>query len=237
MHGAASGRFDPENVMTLQSELLGTTLDFRAELDAEQRRHFDRAIVYLRFSGLASGALRTGEYVPEFELESTAGGRYGLSDLVRGGPSVVTFYWGGWNRCCMHYLRALQDRLGEFEAAGARVVGISCEAMRDLRATARLNRLAFDLLSDERGRVARLFGLQFQLPEELYEIFQRLGVDIAAFTTTPDLALPVPATYVVNGDGAVTYASVDPDPTRRPDPSVVLGEVQRLTGGSPLAIR
>jgi peroxiredoxin len=221
-----------EIFVSIGIELHSAATEFRAELSASEQRTFDRSMVYLRSSGLASRALRVGEYAPDFDLVSNAGDIITLGELIRSGPVVMSFYWGGWSRCCTLYLSAFQEAVEEFAAAGARVVAVSAERSADLRATAHFNRLDFDLLSDPDGKVARLFGLSFRLPDELRGIFSRLGVDIAAYTTTNDLTLPLPATYVFDGEGIATYAHVDPDPMRRPDPKVVLSEIRRLTGVS-----
>jgi peroxiredoxin len=129
----------------------------------------------------------------------------------------------------MLYLRALQDREEEFAAAGATIVAVSAERAPELRASALLNGLRFDLLSDDGGRVARLFGLLVRVPDDLNASFARLGVDIARYTTIADQLLPLPATYVLDRDGVARYAHVDPDPARRPEPDALLAEIRRLT--------
>jgi peroxiredoxin len=216
--------------MGLQKRLQSAAADIRAELNNDLRQTLDRAFVYLRSTSIASHALRAGEVLPDFELQSATGETVGHNYLLRSGAGILTFYWGGWSPLCMLYLRSLQNSLETIEAAGASVIAVSPERPRELRATARLNELKLALLSDEGGKLARLFGLTFNVPDDLQEVFVRLGIDIATYNATDDLVLPMPATYVIDREGLVAYAFVDPDPMRRPDPVSLLKEVGRLTG-------
>jgi peroxiredoxin len=71
--------------------------------------------------------------------------------------------------------------------------------------------------------VARDFGLTFRFPDDLRKLaLEALKIDLTRFNGDESWELPVPATYVVNQDGTIIYASADPDYTRRPEPTEVL---------------
>ena len=80
---------------------------------------------------------------PDFATRNQHGQPVGLADL-RGRPAVVVFYPWAFSDICTGELSSLREAAGEFEAAGARIVAISCDAMFTLRAYA-----------DDRGAAVR----------------------------------------------------------------------------------
>jgi peroxiredoxin len=89
------------------------------------------------------------------------------------------------------------------------------------------HRLTFPLLFDENLTVARQFGLVFSLPENLIELYERMGIDLVKSQGNDHGELPVPATYVVNSNGVIVYAFVQADYTKRLEPQVVLDVLSR----------
>ncbi len=83
------------------------------------------------------------------------------------------------------------------------------------------------MLSDVGNTVARTFGLVFTVPAELRATYDRFGIDLAEANGDDSFELPIPATYVIDLDGTVRFAFVDPDYTRRADPSDIF-DVLRL---------
>ncbi len=57
-----------------------------------------------------------------------------------------------------------------------------------------------------------------------------LGVDLPRFNGDNSWELPMPATFVVDRDGIIRWASVDPDYTVRPEPEQVLEAVRAARG-------
>jgi peroxiredoxin len=86
--------------------------------------------------------------------------------------------------------------------------------------------IEFDVLSDFGLGVARDYGLTFRLSPDLEQLYtSTLKIDLVRFNGDESWELPIPATFVVDGEGAIVYASADPDYTRRPEPSEVLAAI------------
>ena len=51
------------------------------------------------------------------------------------------------------------------------------------------------------------------------EVYKQFGNDLAQVNGEPSWTLPMPARYVIGQDGVVAYAEVNPDYTKRPEPS------------------
>ena len=89
--------------------------------------------------------------------------------------------------------------------------------------------ITFPVLPDLGLGVARTYGLVFRLPDDLIEVYRStLKIDLARFNGDASWELPMPATFIVDPDGAIRYRSVDPDYTRRPEPNEVLEALRAL---------
>lgn len=85
------------------------------------------------------------------------------------------------------------------------------------------------MLTDRGNAVARSFGLVFSLPDDLRTVYtDGLGIDLERYNGDTTWELAMPASYVVAPSGIITYASVDPDYTVRPEPEEVLAAVRTL---------
>ncbi|MCV9966873.1 AhpC/TSA family protein [Pararhizobium sp. BT-229] len=141
---------------------------------------------------------------------------------VRNGPLVLSFYRGVWCPYCNMELQALEAVKPEFEKFGASLVAISPQTAPNSRKSVRQNNLTFPILSDAKGTVAAAFGLRFRLPDYLVELYKSLKNDLPSFNDDPSWTLPMPGRYVIGQDGIILCAEVNPDYTRRPEPTDML---------------
>jgi peroxiredoxin len=142
---------------------------------------------------------------------------------------VVVFYRGGWCPYCNLHLRGFQRRLQEFRELGAKIVAISPQLPDNSLSTKEKDELEFPVLSDVGNKVARQFGIVFELSDELVALYRQLGHALEDFNGTAGKSeLPVPATFLVDQSGMIRLAHVDVDYTRRLDPDDII-EVLKTT--------
>ena len=101
--------------------------------------------------------LAEGDVAPDFELESDAGETVKLSSL-RGKPVVLYFYPADDTPGCTKQACGIRDAYGEFERAGAVVLGVSPD---DAGSHVRFKdkyQLPFTLLADPDHAVAEAYG-------------------------------------------------------------------------------
>ncbi|MGR6431620.1 peroxiredoxin-like family protein [Rhizobium sp. PAMB 3174] len=213
--------------MTLQSKLDAFKADFEAgkppyNVPRSVIETMRRATAELIASGAAQKALKAGDRLPDFTLSDPEGTPVSSAELLAQGPLVISFYRGVWCPYCNMELQALQEALAEFEALGAKLVAISPQTPVNSRKSTAKNNLTFPILSDPRNDVANTFGLRFDMPDYLVELYTSLKNDLPAFNGDPSWTLPMPARYVVGQDGVILYAEVNPDYTRRPEPEDML---------------
>lgn len=112
----------------------------------------------------------------------------------------------------------------DIEARGAQLVSLSPQLEPYASSWAKEDGITFDVLLDLGLGVARDYGLTFRTPDDLKELYlTALKIDLGRVNGDQSWELPIPATFVVGQDGTILYASADPDYTRRPEPSEVLG--------------
>jgi peroxiredoxin len=215
--------------MSLQDKLDAFKADFeerKAPANVVEIMH--KATVDLIASGQADRALKTGGRAPKFTLPDTHGRLVSSADLLARGPLVLTFYRGIWCPYCNMDLQAIEAAAEEIRALGASLVAISPQTAPNRRKSERENELSFPILSDHGNAVADEFGLRYRLPDELIAVYKSFGNDLTIGNGEDSWTLPMPARYVIGTDGVVAYAEVNPDYTRRPDPSELLPPLQRL---------
>jgi peroxiredoxin len=220
--------------MSLQEKLDAFKANFEANLAPPGvAAAFRRAIDELVASGAAGKALKAGSRAPSFALPDPDGGIVSSDALLARAPLVVTFYRGVWCPFCNLDLEALEAARPEMTARGAALVAVSPQTPANSRKAQRQHDLRFPVLSDAGGSVADAFGVRWILPEYLREVFRKLGVDLAEVNGEESWTLPMPARYVIGRDRTIVYAEVNPDYTRRPEPSDVLPALDALKAREP----
>ena len=79
--------------------------------------------------------------------------------------------------------------------------------------------------------MARQFGLVYRVPDDQQAVFRRSFINLPLANGDDTWELPVPATYILEGDGRVAYASVNADYMDRPEPIDVVRQVTALNRG------
>lgn len=177
--------------------------------------------------GVGEHAKRRGDAAPDVVLLDSQGELARLRDRWIAGPLIVVFFRGGWCSYCDLQLREWQKHHAALHRLGATLLAISPQAPERSIETTQKNGLGFPLLTDTNLVAANAFGIAFTLPPELVEYFAEIGTDIPVLDGNGSWALPVPATYVIDSQGVILYADVEPDYRKRPDPANALLAVEK----------
>ena len=167
------------------------------------------------------GALQVGDAAVDGVLLDNAGNKVQLSDLWKEHPLVVVWYRGGWCPICMRHLSSIQAVLPELNAAGAKLVAIAPEQPEMASQTAAKNGFEFLLLSDPGNAVGEKYGIVFTLDPGTAQKYQKM-FDLEKYNGDSSMKLPVPVAYVINQEGKITFAFVEPDYRQRVDPADLL---------------
>ncbi len=194
----------------------------------------NRSLTELVAAGLNENSIQVGDKFPMFFLPNQIGDMVRSDSLLSKGPLVVTFYRGGWSPYCNFALRALQHALPELEELGAHLVAITPEHPDDSLSTVGKNGLGFDVLTDDGLRFAEELGIVWKVPEYALQWHeQHFGIYFEEHNGKGNRdEMPVPATYVINQDGIVTWRFVEAEYWKRAEPKDVLEAVRLVANES-----
>jgi peroxiredoxin len=209
-------------------EILAERKDLIAKyVPAETQSIHAAAVAELKARNLSATILPLGATIPHFELQDHDGRIVRSSDLLAKGGLVVCFIRGRWCPFCVGQMEAMNLILPQIEQCGATLVAISPQTVKQSFFMHDQHRLRFPLLSDAGNKVARQFGLTYCVPPKQGAIYRRAFVNLPFTNGDESWELPIPATYIINRDGIVLYASADEDYTERPEPVAILEFVKR----------
>lgn len=210
---------------TLQQDLDDFKAEYTSKRSEETLAIMEKADVELAASDILQRVLKAGSKAPEFTLPDATGRNISLSDTLRQGPVILVFYRGGWCPYCNLELRAYQRYMPEIRDAGAQLIAISPQSPDASLSTQEKNALAFPVLSDTENRVAKAFGILFDLPDYLANLYAQFGTNLPEINDAGNWALPLPATYVIGQDGIILKSFVETDYRVRMEPSEALAAI------------
>ncbi len=149
-----------------------------------------------------------GNQAPDFELPDQDGQPVRLSDL-RGQTIVLYFYPRADTPGCTTQACGVRDHEADYEAAGARVIGVSPDEVAAVKKFAEKRDLDFTLLADADHSVAEVYGAWVEKSNygKSYMGVQR-------------------STFIIDGEG--TIARVFPKVSPKTHDEVVLGALGEL---------
>ena len=219
------GIFEAEDELSSRSlteQLLEIKARTRELVQPQNLQIQERSIRELEASGAVDNILQVGSQASEFELTDSNGKLVRSADLLARGPLVVMFFRGRWCPYCVATVEAWQRALPELQERRASLVAISPQTVKQNNLMADQHRLTFRLLSDPRNKVAKQFGVAYELPSDLQELNRRIFVNLEFINGDESWELPMPATFLIAPDRRILFAEAYTDYTRRTEPQRVI---------------
>jgi peroxiredoxin len=222
---------------SLQDRLDRITQNTRALVQPERLAISERATAELLASGIEDRVLKVGAQAPEFNLPDARTGKPVRStDLLALGPLVINFFRGRWCPYCVTELETWRDLHADLRRRGAFFVAISPQTKRQNDFTLQQHNLPFPILSDAGAAVAERFGIAYSVPPEHRRYYQSILINIPFVNsggsyqnaTEASWRLPLPAVFVINQGGVVTFAEAHADFRVRPEPAEVLAALKAI---------
>lgn len=210
--------------MSLQEEISDLLASYNTPMSTV--RQMALAIRQIEKERIAPG-IDVGQPAPDFELPNSQGRAIRLSEKLRHGPAVVTFFRGAWCPICSLQVAALVRALPEIRATGGCLIGVHPDAgplVDDPQE-------GFELCSDPHQQVIEQWRVQFEMPPALQRYYLgEVDTDISKYNLDGTWRLPVPATFVVDQSGVVRKRHVTADFTNRMEPEAVVAALQEIAG-------
>ena len=155
--------------------------------------------------------VEVGQKAPDFTILSDEAKPVTLSKELGHGPVVLSFYVFDFSNTCQGQLCAMRDSLGDLQAMGAKVFGISTDSHHSHRVFKQQNQINYPLLSDWNKDASKAFGV-------LYDRLGEFGLR----------GVSKRSVFVLDRDGVVRFKWVTEDSKIPPDATRVLEEVKKL---------
>ena len=128
-------------------------------------------------------------------------------------------------------LEALKKAAAEFSALGATFIAVSPQLQTFNRQLREEKKLTFEILSDPGNQVAQRYGLKFQLPEDLKEVYLNFDIDLPRYNGDDSWTLPLPTSLIIDQNGIIQQAAINADYTVRPDPEETVAALKKIVEG------
>lgn len=188
----------------------------------------ERTVAALKAQDLAGKALGQGANAPCFSLPDHNGKLVSSADLLAKGRVVLLFIRGRWCPFCVGQLEAMNYIAAQVEAAGASLIAISPQTQKQAYFMHDQHKLAFPLLVDAHNEVGSQFDLIYRVPDEQQQLYRRTFVNLPLANGDDSWTLPIPATYILDCDGTILFASANEDYTARPEPLEILSTLEHI---------
>lgn len=188
----------------------------------------EKGLEDLKNLGLHKKALGVGKKAPLVNFQNLEGKRVSLDSYYENGPLILTFYRGGWCPYCMLELDAYEKMADSFKKAGATILAVSPDSIKEAKKTIIKRGIHFPVVTDPNNRAAKKFGIAFKVDEGTLKIYKKFGINLEASQENQDNELPMPGTYIIDKTGTIRYSFIDPDYTKRADPEEVLEVLKGL---------
>jgi thioredoxin-dependent peroxiredoxin len=108
-------------------------------------------------------ALQIGDKIPNFTAKDTNNNDFDSTTIVGQKPVVIYFYPKDNTPGCTAQACSFRDQYEDFKDIGAEVIGISGDTVASHEKFAKRYKLPFLLLSDNSGKLRKLFGVKTNL--------------------------------------------------------------------------
>jgi peroxiredoxin len=161
--------------------------------------------------------LQTGEMAPRFTVRTVDDEPFVFDPENLDAPAILITFRGGWCPYCNMHLSELRNVVPELRDKGIDVYFLSGDRPELLYASLKretqdeIDGLGYTILSDANIEAARALGIAFKAAESTIAGREAKGQDIDGSSMKNHGVLPVPAVYVIDTNGMVTYSFVEPD--------------------------
>jgi len=206
------------------------TLIFVSCTNKTEESKGDRKVDVTEARKLTKKGLLRQQLAPQISTTDIDGKKFDLKESLQEGPVVLVFYRGGWCPYCSLQLRNLQAQaLPKVTAAGGKLVAISVDKPDAALKTKGREKLGMTILSDPKAQILKAYKVDYKVPEALVEKYiKKYKIDLEAHSGEKHHIIAVPAVYVVNQQGAVTFSYVNEDYKVRAQVEDIIAAVEKL---------
>ena len=164
----------------------------------------------------AQKGLMIGSVAPSFKGKDNSGNTIELKELLKSNKAVVLFFYRGqWCPYCNKYLTQMQDSLQMLIKRGAYVVAVTPENESNIDKTVEKTHASFSILQDAANKIMKDYDVLYTADDNTMAALKQYGIDLDKSSGNQDHDLPVPATYIIDRSGKISYVYFNKDYKQR----------------------
>lgn len=164
------------------------------------------ALIILGTLSQTNGQAVLGEKVHNFTTLDQNDEKWNLkSNLKKSDYLVIYFYPVAFTGGCTAQACSYRDHKGELDAVNAQVVGVSGDSPETLELFALEHSLNFNMLSDEHGELAKIFGVPYGEGGTITREIKGTNLDLTRGSTIQRW------TFILDQDGTLIYKDTEVD--------------------------
>lgn len=225
--------------MELNKQIEDTIEFFRKNLPKELSDLIENGADEIKSLEIYKNATKAGDKIENFSLKNKEGLTKELSDYLKKGPVILTFYRGIWCPYCNLQLASYNKNLDKFKELGANLVALTPEGKDSKEALLQsslpqeakdqaVSHTDFDVLHDKNNEIAKKFGLTFTLPTAHIELLKMMNLDIEKANEDNSMTFSDPATYIIDKDFTIKWAFIPNNYRKRANPEEIIAALKSL---------
>ncbi|MBE9491204.1 MAG: AhpC/TSA family protein [Bacteroidetes bacterium] len=167
--------------------------------------------------------LKVGEQAPQIIGIDQNGKQINSTEILKHNKILMVFYRGNWCPHCKKHLGSLQEHLNEFTKKGVFVMVVAPESEERTKETAEKWKTNFSIIHDVDNKIMNDYKVAFEVNKQnVPNYYGYVTNKVATYNVENNNVLPVPATYIIDQNGKISYVQYDPDYKNRSDFSEIL---------------
>ena len=147
--------------------------------------------------------LKVGDPAPKFESVDVTGKVWKSADHVGKHTIVIYFYPADLTRGCTKQACGFRDDMAKLKDQGVEVVGVSGDSVKNHEIFKKVHTLNFTLLADEKGDVAKAFGVPLKPGGTIKETFEGKQIELTRGVSAARW------TFVIDKEGKIALKNTE----------------------------
>ncbi len=162
---------------------------------------------------------------PSFKAKNQKGEKINLNKEIKKGSVVLIFYRGQWCPYCNKQLKGLEDSLSLLTTKNATLIAVTPEKPENITKTVGKTNATYSILYDKGLKIMKAYDVSFAVDAATIEKYKNYGIDFEKANGENGANLPVPAVYIINKEGKITYRYFNTDYSKRPSVSDLISHL------------
>ena len=171
--------------------------------------------------------IEVGVNAPLIKGFSLAGEKINSEEILKEKSIVLIFYRGKWCPYCNRFLSNLNDSLQYISSKNTEILVVGPETFENTEKAAKKSGATFTLIPDTTMQIQEDYDVLFHVTKKYQgKIKTFLRTDIAENNSQEEAQLPVPATYIIDRNGKITWRYFDYDYSKRSSVKEILDNLK-----------